>query len=266
VKIKGYPVRRVALYVKRELEGSKPIESLVKLLESKFKVELGLTKTRVRFGEGIVISVGGDGTFLAAARQTDPNTPILGVNMGRRGAMTDALPSDLPVIAERLSEGEYHIEERLRLRVVVGSEELSDSVINEVYVNRTYESVTPTYTVYVEGSKLYSERMDGVIVSTPTGSTGYNLSAGGPVLQELMSSVVVTPVLPIKRIPPVVAPLRDDTVIEVTSSHSTQILVDGRLSATRRQPAERITIGKSSKPLRIVRVSSEPYQHLRKTL
>lgn len=138
--------------------------------------------------------------------------------------------------------------------------------VNEVYINRVYKGVTPTYTVLIGGDRLYSERMDGVIVSTPTGSTGYNLSAGGPVLQELMDAVVITPVLPIRRVPPVVVPLDHDTRIVIESSSRVQVIVDGQLSEQEDYALTGAAVSKSREPLRIVRITDRQYQHLRKTL
>lgn len=266
VKVKGYPVKRVVLYVKKELERSGRIESLVRVLEARFEIVSGQLGDELEFGEDVIISVGGDGTFIAAARSFNPEIPILGVNMGRRGAMTDALPSDLPIVVERLNSGEYYIEERLRLQVSSREGALSSLVINEVYVNRTYKGVTPAYTISIDGFRIYSERMDGVIVSTPTGSTGYSLSAGGPVLKESMEAVVITPVLPIKRVPPVVAPITKETTIEVESTHRIQVVLDGQIYEAPREDSREVIVKRSSTPLRIVRLTDEPFQHLRKTL
>lgn len=254
---RGRPVRRVVLYVKDSIRERSPelYDSLVKLFRERFEI--------VEPGEAdVAISVGGDGTFLAAARGLPEDLPILGVNMGRRGAVTDALPEDLPVAIRRLAEGDYCVEDRIRLEASMGA--AAYEAINELYIYRKNPGPTPFFTVRYGPDEVYSERMDGLIVSTPTGSTGYNLSAGGPVLPETAASAVVTPVLPLTKVPSIVVPLDNGSWLEVEPSSPVTVVVDGQLSAD--PDAGTIRIGLSAHKLMVVRLRRVQFQHLRKTL
>ena len=253
----GRPISRIALYVKDSIRERSPDlhGSLIKLLGDSFEiVEPGKAE--------VAVSVGGDGTFLAVARELPEDLPILGVNMGRRGAVTDALPEDLPIVVRRLMDGTYCVEDRIKLEASIASE--SYEAINEFYLNRRHVGSTPSYTVRYNSDELYSERMDGLIISTPTGSTGYNLSAGGPVLPETARSIVITPVLPLTKVPPVVIPLDDGPEVEVESSSPITLLVDGQLSVD--PDAKTIHVRQSKYRLRVVRLRQIHFQHLRKTL
>lgn len=255
----GRPVSRVTLYLKDSIREREPelSSSIVELVGRSFEL-VGPSDAEA------AISVGGDGTFLALARSLPEGTPIVGVNMGRRGAVTDALPEDLPILIRRLREGSYCVEERMRLEVsaISGTHE----VINELYMTKDHESPTPYYAVRYGSSELYSERMDGIIAATPTGSTGYSLSAGGPVLPETASAVVLTPVLPIHRVPPLVIPLEGGDEVEVESTSPAVLLIDGQLRVD--SGARLVRVRRSRRALRVIRLRSPPppFQHLRKTL
>ncbi len=258
--VDGKPVKSIVLFVKESLIGTDVHRDLKLVLERNFKlVDAGDADP-----DTIAISVGGDGTFLLAARVVPSTMPILGINMGRRGAVTDALPDDIPVLVERLRSGSFCIEKRVKLEVA--GDGRSASVVNEVYIARRYEGQTPTYKVVLGGDELYSRRMDGLIVSTPTGSTGYNLSAGGPVLYELMRSAIITPVLPLTRVPPVVVPLNEKDRITIMSTHPMLVLLDGQLKIDVEGPGSSVVIGPSKDPLNVVRINRMSFQHLRKTL
>ncbi|MGC8970062.1 MAG: NAD(+)/NADH kinase [Conexivisphaera sp.] len=253
----GRPLRRIAVYVKDSIRERSPDlhASIMELLGRSFDI--------VGPGDAeAAVSIGGDGTFLALARALPEDTPVLGVNMGRRGAVTDALPEDLPLLVRRLREGSYCVEDRMKLEASTPSG--SYEVINDLYLNRRYEGPTPTYSVRYDSSELYSGRMDGLIVSTPTGSTGYNLSAGGPVLHETASSIVVTPVLPLARIPPVVLQMDGSSEVEVESSSPIVLLLDGQLRVD--SGARIVRVVRSEHRLRVIRLRQVPFQHLRKTL
>lgn len=250
-------MRRIALYVKDSIRSGSPnlYESLMRLLGSSFEI-VGPEEADV------VVSVGGDGTFLLVARGLPEDKPILGVNMGKRGAVTDALPEDLPLVVRRLPEGDYCVEDRIKLTASTSSG--SYEAINEFYVARRDAGPTPSYSVRVRSDEVYSERMDGLIISTPTGSTGYNLSAGGPVLPETASSLIVTPVLPLLKVPPIVIPVEDDLYVDVESSSSFALVVDGQLKVEPEGKEVRFTPSRNR--LRVVRLRRTPFQHLRKTL
>lgn len=148
-----------------------------------------------------VISLGGDGTFLRAAHWcgTVP-VPIVGVNMGHLGYLTAFNPSDLPSLIPLLAEGGYDIERRSMLAIdlpEISRKDVGDCwmyALNEVAVLKQDTASMISIPVRLDSRELGSYNADGLIVSTPTGSTAYNLSVGGPVLQPTMPAIVLSPI------------------------------------------------------------------------
>ncbi len=148
----------------------------------------------------LAIVIGGDGTMLNIARTFSPHhVPLIGVNQGRLGFLTDlTLENMLDTIAAML-EGEYVTERRLLLSARVlrdGVEIFSGLAFNEVVVHRSQISSMVEFEVRIDGEYLYNQRADGLIVSTPTGSTAYAMSAGGPILHPALDVLELVPVCP----------------------------------------------------------------------
>lgn len=148
----------------------------------------------------LVVVLGGDGTLLSAARVTAPiDVPLLGVNLGSLGFLTEVpLPSLYPML-DAIAQGQAPVEHRslmecqlLRGETVRGSY----YVFNDAVVNKTALARLNTYDLYIDKAFVSSYRADGMIVATPTGSTAYSLSAGGPVLMPTVAGFVITPVAP----------------------------------------------------------------------
>ncbi|MGI6744435.1 MAG: NAD(+)/NADH kinase [Eubacteriales bacterium] len=143
----------------------------------------------------LLIVIGGDGTVMRAARRAAPlGIPILGINCGHLGYLTELEPDEIPLIS-RFFEGDYRIENRMMIRVCTDSGKsflaLNDAVISHGVISRMAELELLCDGDYV--SKYYA---DGLIVATPTGSTAYSLSAGGPVVEPRLDCLVVTPICP----------------------------------------------------------------------
>ena len=156
----------------------------------------GLNNTQIKW----VVVLGGDGTLLGAVRQFGrTGTPILGVNLGGLGFLT-AIPLErLYPCMELMLEGGLHSEDRIMLGTKVsreGKEVYSFEVLNDIVVNKRTLARIIDLDVYINGEFLTTFRADGLIVSTPTGSTAYNLSAGGPILYPTMESFILTPICP----------------------------------------------------------------------
>lgn len=147
---------------------------------------------------GIVL--GGDGAFLRAGRQLAiAGIPLLGINYGHLGFLTEVEPEELSWAIDSLISGAYRIEERLMLRASVvhdGKERACHYAINDVVVARGTLARIVSSHVYIGNSFTGIYRGDGIIVSTPTGSTAYSLSAGGPILHPQLEALVVTPICP----------------------------------------------------------------------
>ncbi|MDB5101231.1 MAG: hypothetical protein JWM80_5652 [Cyanobacteria bacterium RYN_339] len=148
----------------------------------------------------LVVVLGGDGTFLAAARMAmEKEIPLLGVDLGRLGFLSEVAFNDLPAAFERIQAGDFTVEDRCMLTVAAYREQellgefhaLNDGVIGKGGFARLVELAT-----YVDGNYLTTYNADGLIVSTPTGSTAYALSAGGPLLTPDLPVFVISPICP----------------------------------------------------------------------
>ncbi|HEX9163758.1 MAG TPA: NAD(+)/NADH kinase [Thermoanaerobaculia bacterium] len=147
----------------------------------------------------VLITFGGDGTLLSVARHAPDHVPILGVNMGTLGFLTEVRAEEFPDMLERVLSGEYVVEPRVTFKVRVhgpGRNNTEYRVLNDVAINKSALSRIIEMRVTVAGQFVSSFRADGMIVCTPTGSTAYNLSAGGPIVYPTMGAVVITPICP----------------------------------------------------------------------
>jgi NAD+ kinase len=148
----------------------------------------------------LVVVLGGDGTLLSAVRSTaNTDAPLLGVNLGSLGFLTDVPLASLFSMLDAIAEGRAPVERRsLMLCELLRGEAVLGSYLafNDVVVNKTALARLNTYELFVDGAYVASFRADGMIVATPTGSTAYSLSAGGPVVMPTVNAFVITPVAP----------------------------------------------------------------------
>ncbi len=179
---------------------------------------------------GLAIVLGGDGTFISVARQLAPyNVPIIGVNLGRLGFLTDLTLSNLTESLPRLLAGEYREERRVLLSVVRSLANAEQHLaVNDVVVNRGGATSLVDLEISLNDRFAYGFRADGVIVATPTGSTAYALSAGGPIMAPFVNAFTIVPIAPhaLTNRPIVVA---DDSVIRITVARAREALasIDG---------------------------------------
>lgn len=150
-------------------------------------------------GTDCIIVVGGDGTLIRAARDCMNTTiPILGVNMGTLGYLTAVEVDEVEKCLTDLLDGNYEIEERMRLYATLERDgvTLEDNALNEICITRAGSLKILSFNIYINGEFLYTYHADGMIFATPTGSTAYNLSAGGPIVKPGAKMMILTPVCP----------------------------------------------------------------------
>lgn len=141
-----------------------------------------------------VFVIGGDGTLIQASRRLyDLGIPLLGINLGTLGYLTEVESHNIESAIEQIMEDEYSVEERMML-CGINSDHTEDIALNDIVVIRTGAVRILKFNLYVNGEFLNSYMADGIVVSTPTGSTAYNLSAGGPIVEPTASLMVVTPI------------------------------------------------------------------------
>ncbi len=151
-------------------------------------------------GRDLVIAIGGDGTLLRAAKLSFPGkASVLGVNLGRLGFLTDLTPEQVPEALSPILDGNYTSEERCVLRAEIirnGDVVGRDHGLNDVVIQKWNTARLIAFETYVDGRFVLSQRSDGMIVSTPTGSTAYSLSGGGPILHPQLPALVLVPICP----------------------------------------------------------------------
>ncbi len=214
------------------------------------------------FTADFVISMGGDGTLLRAASHVGgKGIPVLGVNMGRLGFLADVSPDEIGTAIDSLYDGLYSIEEHTALTVEADGKPLQTPchALNDIAVLKRDNASMITIHAKVNGEYLVTYQADGLIVSTPTGSTAYSLSNGGPIIVPRTGTVCLTPVAPHSlNIRPVVLP--DDMVIELSvesRSHNFLIAVDGQ--SEKCDEDTRLTIRKAPYTVKIVKRSGNSY-------
>ncbi|MRJ06167.1 MAG: NAD(+) kinase, partial [Epsilonproteobacteria bacterium] len=209
-----------------------------------------------------LVALGGDGTLISVARRGYfYDKPILGVNIGNLGFLVDINPYTLPQFLEELEEGKYRIEERLVLEVVYSSHSLY--AFNDVVVSKDVLSSMIYVDVDINGYYLNSYFGDGVIFSTPTGSTAYNLSAGGPIVYPLTDTLIITPICPHSLTQrPLVIPSHFS--LKVKSRGVSQLILDGQEIFPMKGEVE---IKKAQKPVKLLhRAGRNYFQVLRQKL
>ena len=148
----------------------------------------------------LIIVLGGDGTLISVARQVGHHkVPILGINLGRLGFLTEVTLAELPEMLDRLIAGDYEITNRMMLDAAIrrnGKIIGEYTVLNDVVINKGALARIIDMETYVDGRHLSTYKADGLIVATPTGSTGYNLAAGGPIIYPEINSLVIAPICP----------------------------------------------------------------------
>lgn len=141
------------------------------------------------------VVIGGDGTILSVASRCARNkVPVLGVNLGKVGFLTEVEPQDMASAAERLLTGDYETEERMLLKITINDEGGSYHALNDVVISKPDGTKLISLDLFTDGELVNRYIGDGLIIATPTGSTGYSISAGGPVADPSMSLYIATPI------------------------------------------------------------------------
>jgi len=221
----------------------------------------GNTLEEINNEADIVITIGGDGTILRALEKVEK--PIFAINSGGMGFLTEIESKYAMSGLEKLLSGNYNVEERAKLKVMVDDKRLPDAA-NEVTIQTPRIAKIMYLKIFVDGELIETFGADGVIVATPTGSTSYALSAGGPILDPAVDAMVIAPLAPFKlSARPWVVPLKKKIGIKLLAkSKESKIVIDGE-SPQSVTPENDILITGSEKKARFVRFGESFYQMVR---
>lgn len=213
-------------------------------------------------GCDLVIAIGGDGTLLRAAELARPaGAPLLGINLGHVGFLTEAERSDLDSTAAAIEAARFQVEERLTLDVAVhkdGQVAAHEWALNDATVERVHRSRVLDVFVEVDDRPLSQWGCDGVVCATPTGSTAYAFSAGGPVVWPSVEALLLVPISAHALFARALVVAPDSCItIEIRSDFGAALVCDGRREVELGQ--DRIVVRRSPTPLRLVRLHSAPF-------
>jgi NAD+ kinase len=216
----------------------------------------------------LAIVVGGDGTLLGAGRALAPHgVPILGVNQGRLGFMVDVRPEEMAETLEAVLRGELEVEERLlleaRLRRADGSELPLMRAVNDVVVRNQASIRMLEFETWIDREFISQHRADGIVISTPTGSTAYALSGGGPVLHPSVSAIALVPICPhtLSDRPIVVPSAGTIRVVLRGEVSGVNVTCDGQVSVTL-GAGDTVEVARSPHPLRLIHPCNYSYFEL----
>jgi NAD+ kinase len=213
-----------------------------------------------------IITIGGDGTILRTCITTPkPEPPILAINMGVRGFLTEVEPKNAFQAVERILKGEYKIEKCAKLAVSAGEEAMPDA-LNDVVISAGEPSKILYSQICKNGKPILKCQADGLIVATQTGSTGYSLSAGGPVLDQEIDAFVLTPICSLTVFHSLVFPANSTITFNVIRPKNMLVLIDGnyRKLVSVKEPMLKVT--RSKNVTSFIRFETDFYDRLRNRL
>ncbi len=241
----------------------KPDEESGKIDVSRCGIE-AVTIEKFQSEADLIVVLGGDGTMISTARLTgNREVLVLGINYGSLGYLTEFRIEEMFPALEMILEGNFEIDRRVMLDVEHWREDeklAAGRVLNDVVINKA--ALARIIELEVELNNLYvnSFRADGLIVSTPTGSTAYNLSAGGPIVYPSMNAIVLTPICPFTLTNrPIVVPDKDEIVLKLKSeTEGVMLTLDGQIGFSI-APDDKVLIRKSSTNFNLVQPPNRNY-------
>ena len=213
-----------------------------------------------------IVTIGGDGTILRAGISTPkPEPPILAINMGGRGFLTEVEPKDAFLALECCLKGEYSIEKSNKLSIFADGKKLPDA-LNDVVISTGAPSKIIYTQIFKDDKPILRGQTDGLIISTQTGSTGYSLSAGGPVLDKSVDAFVLTPICSLTVFHSLVFSADSKISIKVIRPKKTLIVIDGNFKQFIESESPIVTVTKSKNSTAFIRFEDDFYHRLRSRL
>jgi NAD+ kinase len=213
----------------------------------------------------LLVTFGGDGTLLRGARLVAPyGIPVLGINLGRLGFLTSIGPAEIDQAFANLLSGDVMLDERMVLQVEAEREDREKHgdflALNDVVLHRGGVARMLRLSIHAHGEEVGTYSSDGIILSTPTGSTAYSLSAGGPIVAPTLDCIIATPISPhTLAVRPLILSASETVTVEVLSPTEELILtIDGQQGA-RMLPGDRLVVSRAKEPLKLVRFPGQTF-------
>lgn len=245
---------------------------IVKLLEPNHEVsletevarELGRTgRPLAHMNVDVMLAIGGDGTILRALQLNEAK--ILGVNSGSLGFLAEVYDTEVEPLLERLVKGDYKVEERLRLKVGVDGQRLFDCT-NEAVVHTAQIAKIRHFEIRVDDELVERVRADGIILATPTGSTSYSMSSGGPIVDPRVDAIIVTAIAPFKPASrPHVFPATSRVCVKLIKPKECLLVMDGQHESHMKGTEEVVVTG-SEKRAKFIRFRDDFYRRIEEKL
>lgn len=260
-------LRRAALVYHQKLDRARQTGEELAALFAQLGTETALCSSesleemgRLLQGADLVLSLGGDGTILRTSHLAGPlGIPILGVNLGRVGFLSEVEPEEAPAALSRIAAGEGWIEERIMLAVERPATAESFLALNDAVLSRGFKARVIGVGVWIDEEFVTEVLADGMVVSSPTGSTSYNLALGGPVLHPQAEAFVCTAIATYPRPrPTLVVPASHRVGLRLHSDHGAGLTLDGQ-DAYPLEDGEEIRVARAPQPVRFWRLRPRGY-------
>jgi len=214
----------------------------------------------------LIVTIGGDGTILRTCLQiSKPEPPILAIDMGVRGFLTEVTPERALEAVERYLKGDYTLEHCSKIASFIGDERLPDA-LNEVFVTSRHLAKLIHVRIRKDGEVVMDCRADGVIMASQVGSTGYAFSAGGPIIDLDLDAFVLTPVCPITFVRPIVFSSSSEVTLELLKPKTAMVVIDGDYQREIGEKTPFILIRKSEFESSFIRFEGSFYHRLKARL
>lgn len=239
-------------------------------LGKKIDVKNTVTEDKLPESVDVVVVLGGDGTFLGVSRLVhEHNIPIVGVNLGALGFLAEFTRDEVYSTMDRIITGDYEVEEREMILATVykGGKKLDDYIVlNDLVINNGPVSRIVDLAIDIDNSRVTTLKADGIILSTPTGSTAYSLSAGGPIVYPTLPVILITPICPhlLTNRPLVVSSNSEIKVKVLTDTQNTYLTADGQVGVTI-NVGDEVILRKASTTVKLVKSPFRDYFSILKT-
>ena len=258
-KVGSKAAEQAAKNVAEKLLAIKSAVYIISPLEINGAQQIDTLEELTKINLDLVITLGGDGTTLRVFRNLRNEVPILTINVGgNRGILSEITIDEIDNAINQILKNKFFLDKRTRVAASCGKKEFPPA-LNEIYISRVNLTKTAEIEIKFQNDTV-KQKMDGLIVATPSGSTGHSLSLGGPILHESLDVLIITPVAPVYRLVSIVVP---DEIIEIISSHDCNIVMDAQVIKVAGY-GEPITIKKYSKPAVFVRLKKRGLRQLSK--